>query len=179
MIDLEVIIKKALDMGFTVAAKLDCSTIKLMPEVRNMCAANKCNMYNKNWACPPGCGSLEECRDKIKNYKVGIIVQTVGELEDSMDFESMQEIEERHSKIFMKFSDELKKEYDSVLSLGAGCCQKCSKCSYPDAPCRYPERAVSSMEAYGMLVSQVCSDNNVKYYYGPNTLAYTGCFLIE
>lgn len=179
MVDLDLIIKKALDMGFSVSAKLDCSTIKLMPEVREMCAANKCNQYDKNWACPPGCGSLEECEERIKKYKVGIIVQTVGQLEDSMDFESMVEIEKKHKNLFLKFSDELKKEYDNVFSLGVGSCIKCKICTYPDEPCRFPKNILSSMEAYGMLVSQVCIDNNVKYYYGPNTLAYTACFLIE
>jgi ATP-binding cassette subfamily B protein len=64
LVDINLIIKKALDIGFSEASKLDCTTIKLMPEVRDMCAANKCNQYDKNWACPPGCGSLEECEEK-------------------------------------------------------------------------------------------------------------------
>lgn len=179
MINLDLIVKKALDTGFSTVSKLDCSTIKLMPEVREMCAVNKCNQYDKNWACPPACGTLEECEERIKNYEVGIIVQTVGTLEDSMDFESMVEIEKKHKEIFLRFSDEIKKEYEDVLSLGVGSCIKCKKCTYPDEACRFPEHILSSMEAYGMLVSQVCIDNNVKYYYGPNTLAYTGCFLIK
>ena len=179
MIDIDLIIKKALDMGFCVASKLDCSTIKLMPEVRDMCASNKCNQYNKNWACPPACGTLKECEERIKNYKVGIIVQTIGKLEDSLDFENMIEIETKHKNIFLKFSDEIKKEHPSIFSLGVGSCIKCKQCTYPYKPCNFPKESLSSMEAYGILVSQVCSDNNVKYYYGPNTLAYTGCFLLE
>jgi hypothetical protein len=35
------------------------------------------------------------------------------------------------------------------------------------------------MEAYGLLVTQICTDNGMKYYYGPDTLAYTSCFLLE
>lgn len=179
MINLDLTIKKALDIGFSTVSQLDCSTIKLMPEVREMCEVNKCNQYDKNWVCPPACGTLEECEEKIKNYNLGIIVQTVGNLEDSMDFEGMVEIEKKHKSLFLKLSDELKKEYKDVLSLGVGSCIKCEKCTYPDKPCRFPENMISSMEAYGMLVSQVCIDNNVKYYYGSNTLAYTGCFLIK
>ena len=30
-----------------------------------------------------------------------------------------------------------------------------------------------------MLVLQVCKSNNMKYYYGPNTIAYTSMFLLE
>ncbi|WP_455542089.1 DUF2284 domain-containing protein [Intestinibacter sp.] len=179
MIDYDLIKTRALEAGFSVVEELDCSTIQLMPEVRDMCASNKCHQYDKNWACPPGCGSLEECKENIKGYKKGIIVQTVGQLEDSMDFEGMMELEEKHKQAFLKFSDELKDKYDNVFSLGVGSCIKCKECTYPDNPCRFPDKMVSSMESYGMLVSQVCKDNNVKYYYGPNTLAYTGCFLIE
>ena len=30
-----------------------------------------------------------------------------------------------------------------------------------------------------MLVSQVCKDNDLPYYYGKCTIAYTACFLLE
>ena len=42
--------------GFSQAALLDCRTIELKPEVRQMCEANTCHMYGKCWSCPPGCG---------------------------------------------------------------------------------------------------------------------------
>ena len=35
------------------------------------------------------------------------------------------------------------------------------------------------MEGYGLLVSQVCRDNGIEYYYGKNTVTYTGLFLIR
>ena len=66
-----------------------------------------------------------------------------------------------------------------MLPIGAGCCTKCKVCTYPDAPCRFPDQAFSSMEAYGMLVTQVCKANGLEYYYGPCTIAYTSCYLLE
>ena len=39
-------------------------------------------------------------------------------------------------------------------------------------------RYVSSMEGYGMLVSEVCKENHVPYYYGENTIAFVGCCLL-
>ena len=48
--------------------------------------------------CPPGCGSLEECEAKVRQYRYGIIVQTVGELEDAFDGEGMMETEARHKE---------------------------------------------------------------------------------
>jgi predicted metal-binding protein len=66
-----------------------------------------------------------------------------------------------------------------MLSLGSGGCRRCKKCTYPDAPCRFPEKKFASMEAYGMLVTQVCQDNGLDYYYGKGTITYTSCFLLE
>ena len=34
-------------------------------------------------------------------------------------------------------------------------------------------------EAYGMVVSEVCKKNDIPYYYGPGTLTYVGCVLVE
>ena len=52
-------------------------------------------------------------------------------------------------------------------------------CTCPDAPCRFPDQAFSSMEAYGMLVMQVCQANHLDYYYGPGKIAYTSCYLLK
>ncbi|MBQ8925438.1 MAG: DUF2284 domain-containing protein, partial [Clostridia bacterium] len=39
------------------------------------------------------------------------------------------------------------------------------------------DKAMSSMEAYGLFVTRVCKDNGVPYYYGPKTITYTACVL--
>ncbi|MFV0528568.1 MAG: DUF2284 domain-containing protein [Lachnospiraceae bacterium] len=177
--DLERITKEAREYGFTHAHQLDAASIELRQEVRDMCAANTCGQYGTSWSCPPGCGELSECEAKVRKYTTGILVQTVGELEDELDGEGMMEAEARHKKAFLALKDELKKEFPALLPLGAGACRICKTCTYPDAPCRFPDKAVSSMEAFGMLVSQVCTANDVPYYYGRNTIAYTSCFLLE
>ncbi len=168
-----------LHMGFTHVVPLKVETILLQKAVRDMCAANQCGQYGKNWSCPPACGSLEECRAKVASYREGILVQTVGKLEDSFDYEGMTQLEKRHKDQFSRFQDLLYQDYPFMLPLGAGCCTRCSRCTYPDASCRLPHKRISSMEAYGMMVMQVCRDNHLDYYYGPDTLAFTGCFLLK
>ena len=100
MVDLDGVIHMAVSAGFSAAAKLDCGTIRLRPEVREMCSADKCHSFAKNWTCPPACGSLEECAEKVSRYKSGIIVQTVGKLEDEFDFESMNALIVKHNSLF-------------------------------------------------------------------------------
>ena len=100
MFDLEDLTKKGKACGFTHVAYLDADTIQLMPDVRQMCASNSCHMYGANWCCPTGIGDLSECEKKIRQYKKGILVQTVGELEDELDGETMMETEAEHKKHF-------------------------------------------------------------------------------
>lgn len=164
--------------GFTAWAPLDVSTIELKPEVRDMCAVNTCGMYGKRWSCPPGCGTLEECGERIKGHTHGILVQTIGDIEDSFDFETMMEIEAEHKEHFKEMHTALLEAGVQVLAIGSGCCTNCKTCTYPDEPCRFPERLVASMEAYGMVVNEICKANGLAYNYGPEKMAYTCCFLL-
>ena len=169
--------KLSLEAGFTHVAPLNPKTLQLKPEVRQMCQSNSCGMYGKRWSCPPGCGSLEECAQRVSRYSHGILVQTVGELEDELDGEGMIETEHLHKENFLKMHKILREKHTDVLALGDGCCTLCKSCTYPDAPCRFPDRQISSMEAYGLVVMEACKANNLSYYYGKCTIAYTSCFL--
>ena len=112
-------------------------------------------------------------------YRAGILVQTVGEVEDSLDFEGMMEAEAEHKRHFAELHEKLLEQWPNLLALGAGTCTRCAKCTYPDAPCRFPDKLSHPMEGLGMIVSDVCKANGVKYYYGPGTLTYTGCVLTD
>lgn len=179
MIAYEALEQLAKDVGFTNYAPLDTATIELRTEVRAACADNTCGMYDKRWSCPPGCGTLEECGKRLEGYTRGILVQSVGDIEDSFDFEAMAEISEEHSERFMKMYAALRDQGAEVLAIGTGCCTTCRECTYPDAPCRFPEKMVASMEAYGMVVLEVCKANGLQYYYGSEKMAYTACFLVK
>lgn len=169
-------IEIAKNCGFTYAGELDPTTLKVMDMVRDTCAEGRCQAYGRNWTCPPECGTLEECKQRMQKYEKGILLQTVGELKKTIDTNGYMEAEKKHRTSLIKFSEEIKKEYPDALCLGAGGCRVCETCAYPE-PCRFPEKALSSMEAYGLFVTQVCRDNGMKYHYGPKTIAYTACVL--
>ena len=166
------------ESGFTHYSELDVSTLEFLQEIRDMCNPKQCRNYNKSWSCPPACPSLEEMRERVKNYTIGIIVQTVGDLEDSMDWDGIMETGARHKANFGKMRENLSIKYPTLLAMGAGECKLCETCTYPDNPCRFPDKIEVSMEASGLFVSKVCSDNNLAYNYGPEKMAFTSCFLI-
>lgn len=174
--ELEEWIGFAKSLGFTEAAALDPKALKPNPEVRAMCAADKCHAYGKNWTCPPVCGSLEECAAEIREKHFGILVQTVGQLEDAFDIETMMDTEKEHLARFHLLADKAHAYQKEALALGTGGCRICKTCAYPDA-CRFPDRACASMEGYGLLVNEACASAGVAYYYGKDTIAYTACIL--
>ena len=173
------LIGASMEAGFTHAAPLKTETLRFLPEVREMCRADRCHHYNTNWMCPPACGTLEECSANAVGFKEGIIVQSVGDVEDSFDIEAMQRIEHEHKKRFQDLAAVLGALYSRVLALGAGSCDLCESCTYPDASCRFPDKALSSMEANGLWVSDVCEKNGVPYNYGTNKMAFTSCILVN
>jgi predicted metal-binding protein len=176
---MESLAAQALAFGFSHAAGLDAGTLQPREEVRAMCAADRCHLYGRSWMCPPACGSLKDNRALLQTYRTGLLVQTTGALEDDFDFEGMQRIGEEQSRLFAAFRGRLAEAYPKLLPLSAGGCRLCEACTYPDAPCRCPGEATQSMEAFGLVVSDACAANGLGYYYGPRTITYTGCYLLE
>ena len=179
MLNYDELFRLAEECGFTSWGKLDVSTLSFRQEVRDMCAADKCQHYNRSWSCPPACGTPEEMAERAKKFTSGILVQTVGQMEDSFDFETMQETAVKQSKNFARMYQELKKQYPDMFPMGSGGCSRCAKCTYPDAPCRFPELLTYSMEACGLVVNETCTANGLPYNHGKDTICYTGCFLLE
>ena len=68
--------------------------------------------------------------------------------------------------------------HPDCLALTAGACTLCARCTCPTRPCRYPSKRLTSMEAYGLWVSDICQKSGLAYNYGPQTLTYTSCVLI-
>lgn len=169
-------IAKALDMGFDLAVPLDIGTLSPRQDVRDMCAADKCRAYGKNWTCPPHCGTLAQCEARMRGYSRGLLLQTVGKMEKSIDTKAYRRTEQRYLELFHRLSRLVREDHPDALCLGSGGCRICKECAYPE-PCRFPERACSSMEGYGLFVTQVCRDNGVPYYHGEKTITYTACVL--
>lgn len=159
-------------VGYTTADKLEPTE-----DVRDMCAANRCKSYDRSWSCPPACGTVDEFREKIASYDECIVFQTVRELEDEFDFETMTETIEDHNERLPGFADDVRELAPNCMVLSAGTCTICSECSYPDEPCRFPEKRFTSMEAAGLVVSRTCVAADIPYNHGSDHIAYVSCVL--
>ena len=176
---MEMLLSLARQAGFSHSAELDAAVLKPLTEVRDMCSDGRCRSYGKSWSCPPACGSIEYAARRISQYRRGLIVQTTGELEDEFDLQAIAAIEARHKKAFLNLARQARLLFPGCLPLSSGACSLCRKCTYPDRPCRFPGKRLSSMEAYGLLVSDVCQKSGLPYYYGPKTITFTACILTD
>jgi len=172
-------IEIAKESGFEIAEPMNPQKLKFLPAVHDMCATNKCRQYGKKWVCPPACGEISEMAGRYHRFQDGVVFQTICRMDDEYDLEGMYEVMANHKKsmgVLLKTLSELDEE---VVPFGSDGCGFCDECTYPDTPCRFPDRAFPSLEACGLLVSDVCADNGVPYYYGRNTVAFTGAFLFN
>lgn len=165
--------------GFDHVGMLNIPALEFEPGVREMCAADRCNNYGRCWTCPPYCGTLEEFAARAAAYRRGIIVQSTRQMEDDYDVETMLDTEAVQQERFLELTAKVRELYPGCMPLAAGACRVCGKCACPDGPCRFPERAIPSMEASGLNVSKTCETSGVKYYYGPRTITFTCCILVD
>ena len=119
----------AAENGFSHYAAANMEAFTPRADVRDMCRQNRCGRYGASWACPPGCGTLEQAITDIGRCKSGILVQTTGRLTDEFDYDGMQEISRRHRKSFESFARQARMLYPDCLALTAGTCTVCAKCT--------------------------------------------------
>ena len=60
---------------------------------------------------------------------------------------------------------------------GCGLCPRCAKAA--GLPCRHPDRALPSLEGYGIDVYNTARHTALRYVNGPNTGTYFGLVLFK
>ena len=168
----------ALDAGACKATVIPVDSIVLNPMFRDICKSNGCGMFGRCWMCPPDIGDIEPLMNEVRSYRNGLLYQTVSEIEDSFDIEGMQDAGRRHVQVSQRLEAFLMLELGKHLHLSCGGCRLCERCAKQDGlPCRDPERAMPSMEGYGIDVYNTCKPTELKYINGQNTVTYFGIVL--
>ena len=176
--DLNQIKQCILDAGAHRIGVVAVEDIDFQPEFRKLCESNACGMFGRSWMCPPLVGEVEELIQSLKAYQWAVVYQTVDELEDSYDFEGMMAAGEKMNRLTTRVRRELA-EVSPRLFLGAGGCRICQRCSKLDGqPCRRPEEAISSLEAYGINVSALAAQAGMQYINGSDTVTYFGAVFL-
>jgi predicted metal-binding protein len=176
------LVRDALESKAQYAAIADTSKISFREEFRKACERNACGRYNTNWMGPPAVGPILELMEKVRKYRHGLLFQTVHQVRSSFDMKGMIEGAKIHEGVFRDLLSKLTAKYHfrELLPLNAGCCRICERCAYLDSePCRHPDQAASSVEAYGIDVMSMEKEAGIPYYNGKNTVSYVGLILFN
>ena len=167
--------------GVRKAASLPQEEIVYNTVFREICEKNSCGGYGACYMCPPDVGPIDELIEKAKSYPCCIMYQNVYEIEDSFDIEGMFEAKKAHHRVAQKIQQAVKPLLgENFLHLEAGGCGVCERCAKRDQlPCRFPEKALPSLEAYGIDVYNTASHAGLKYVNGQNTITYFGMLLLQ
>lgn len=149
--------------------------IPFEPSLRQLCESNQCGNYGTNWTCPPYVGDIDTLMAQLKKYKQAIIFQKIYKLEDSFDIEGMQSSLHNFRELTNTISNALKPLTEDFLTLSAGGCGICDRCTARDhLPCRNPDLAYASLEAYGIQVTELSRVCGLNYINGQNTVTFFG-----
>lgn len=155
------------------------SAVRFDRSFRAMCETNACGNYGKCWMCPPDAGEIDVLMNEAQSYHKALVYQTVGTLEDSYDFEGMMEAARLHNELSRALTQLFATlPLTKKLHLGAGGCHMCAVCAKrTKEPCRHPELALPSLEAYGINVAELAAASGMQYVNGHNTVTYFGALL--
>ena len=153
--------------------------LKYYPEIRKICEGNSCRNYGTSWACPPAVGTLQECEKRVNQYDKMLLFSKKYELEDSFDFEGMTKGMHDFKKVVDVFNQNIKWLLSDYLMLANEGCGRCAECTYPKAPCRFPQLLYHSLEGYGFMVNELACEAGIRYNNGANTVTYFGAILFN
>ncbi len=146
------------------SAIVDVSSIVFNEKFREYCRADVCGRFGKTWNCPPAVGEFEKCKNHALSFDKAFVFTHTGEISDFSDMTAMNRLRDETMEMLSDISAKLREKEIRFQPLGCGSCNDCEKCTYPDAPCRYPEKAVPPVESYGIDVKTLADANGMTYY---------------
>ncbi len=172
MNNIETVIFDFLEKTGLISGKTSCDQIIFRDEFIAKCKANHCGQYNKKWSCPPAIGDIDQHIRRILSYRHLILFSYIGKLDDNYDVENMDLARSQIMKAAYRLKRQLDRKHFDYLMLGAGSCELCSECTYPNKPCRHPDLMIMPIEALGIDVYELAKKCNMKYYNGPLSVTY-------
>lgn len=157
---------------------IDTEKLSFETRVRQICQ-QECVRYGSTWACPPGVGTVEECKERCLSYSHGLLFSSVAEVSDIMNLEELLGTRMEHEKITNQIGRFLTDEGYEIFILSTESCDLCERCTYPEGPCRHPEKMHPCLESHGIVVTEIVEQEGMEYNLGGNTVLWFSMILIR
>ena len=95
------------ELPLYIYAWVDPQSLEFSDRVRHICQT-ECAMYGKSWACPPGVGTVAECRAKCLSYNKALLISSLTEVADIADLEATLATRRDHERLTDQVGDILR-----------------------------------------------------------------------
>ena len=160
-------------------AWVDPKKLEFSHRVRWICQ-HECAMYGTTWACPPGVGTVEECKARCLRYNKCLLISTITEVADISDLQATLATRADHEAITDQVGELLRAQGAEPYILSTEACAICGRCAILDGqPCRHPEKMHPCVESQGINIIPTLEENGLEFQYGSNVVTWVSLLLFS
>jgi len=167
------------ELPLYIYAWVDPKGLEFSDRVRWICQ-HECSMYGTTWACPPGVGTVEECKAKCLSYNKCLLISSITEVADISDLQATLATRADHEALTDQVGDLLRAQGVEPYILSTEACAICKHCAYLDGqPCRHPEKMHPCVESQGINIIPTLEANGLEFQYGSNVVTWVSLLLFS
>ncbi len=159
-------------------AFIDTDELQFSERVRYICET-ECPMYNTTWACPPAVGTVAACQKRVMAFKEGLLIATITEVSDIANIRETLATRADHEAITRQVLEMVHRQATDTLTLSTEACAHCARCTWPDAPCRFPDRMFPCVESHGILVTELAEKHGIEFLAEGNAVTWFSLILYK
>ena len=150
----------------------DPRELEFSSRIRWICE-HECPMYGKSWACPPGVGSVDCCRQVCMAYDHCLLISSIVEVRDIADMEETLATRPDHEALTEQVRELMQEQGVDPFILSTEACTVCDRCAILDGqPCRFPEKMHPCVESHGINVVDVLEKRGLEFQFGANVVTW-------
>lgn len=150
----------------------DPKDLEFSERVRWICQS-ECPRYGTTWACPPGVGSVAECREKCLSYSECLLISSIAEVEDIANIDETLATRPEHEALTEQVAALLREQGVQPYILSTQACAICTRCAILDnQPCRHPDKMHPCVESHGINVVPTLERLGLDFQFGSNVVTW-------
>ena len=172
MMDMELLESRLGELPLLGYFFIDPKGLEFSDRIRWICE-HECPMYGKTWACPPGVGAVQRCREKCLSYENCLMIATITEVNDITDIDETLATRPAHEEITNQVADLMREQKVDPYVLSTEACTICERCAYLDGePCRLPGKMHPCVESHGINLIPALEENGIEFQFGGNVVTW-------
>ena len=157
---------------------IDPKELEFADRIRWICE-NECPMYGKTWACPPGVGTVAQCSGKCAEFDSCLLISTITEVADITNMYETLATRPAHEELTSQVEEMMVEQGVKPYILSTEACAICEKCTYPDGPCRFPEKMHPCVESHGINILPLLENLGLPFQFGENVVTWVSLLFFK